>query len=132
LGENFSSVAAELSGSDGYIGWVPENAFPEFDPYLFGTDEKPATLGPGEVSDQIYADETIFLLQAIGETETREVSQQMIFRMASSLVDEWKADQLSQGSDQGWVKINFDSHRYAWVTDQVRLTRPRVTPQPQQ
>jgi parvulin-like peptidyl-prolyl isomerase len=132
LGENFSSVAAELSGSDGYIGWVPEKAFPEFDPYLFGTDEKPAKLGPGEVSNQIYVDETIFLLQAIGETETRDLSQQMMFRMASSLVDEWKADQLSQGSDQGWAKINIDSHLYAWVTDQVRLTRPRVTPQPQQ
>ena len=39
----------------------------------------------------------------------------------------WRA-----GSEEGWVKINFDSNRYAWVTEQVRLTAPRVTPPPQQ
>ncbi len=149
LGQDFGAVSREISGSDGYIGWVPEGAFPEFDRYLFGevceagdddpdcveTDSgrrKPPLLESGEISPPIYEDESIFIIQAIGDTETRELEPAMQFQMASALVDQWKDDQLKQGSDEGWVKINFDSNRYAWVTDQVRLTRPRVTPPPQQ
>ena len=137
LGQDFASVARELTGTDGYIGWVPEGAFPEFDRYLFGEvgedgQREPPLLDAGEVSKPIYVDESIFLVQAIGETETRGIEPAMQFQMAGALVEKWKDDQLAQGSDEGWVKINFDSNRYAWVTDQVRLTRPRVTPQPQQ
>ncbi len=141
LGQDFASVAREISGSDGYIGWVPEGAFPEFDRYLFGETEiaedgtetrKPATLELGEISPPIYVDESIFIIQAIGGPETQEVDSRMLFQMASALVEKWKEEQLQRGSEDGWVKINFDSNRYAWVTDQVRLTRPRVTPQPQQ
>ncbi len=141
LGQDFGSVSREISGNDGYIGWVPEGAFPEFDRYLFGETEiaedgtetrKPATLEPGEISTPIYDDETIFIIQTIGGPETREVGSQMLFQMASARVEKWKDDQLARGSEEGWVKINFDSNRYAWVTDQVRLTAPRVTPPPQQ
>ena len=143
LGEDFATVARELSGSDGYLGWVPEGAFPDFDRYLFGevrtdgngeTVHRPALLEPGDVSDPIYASESqiIFLIQPIGAVETREIEPAMQFQMAGARVDEWKADQLALGSEEGWVKINFDSNRYAWVTEQVRLTRPRVTPEPQQ
>lgn len=141
LGEDFGNVAREISGADGYIGWVPEGAFPEFDRYLFGetvidengeTTRKPPLLSAGDVSDPIYEEQTIFLVQVIGPPETRQVELAMQFQMASAAVDRWKDDQLAQGSEEGWVKINFDSNRYAWVTEQVRLTRPRVTPPPQQ
>ena len=138
LGEDFGAVSREITGSDGYIGWAPEGAFPEFDPYLFGAvaddtgERSPPLLSPGQVSPPIYSDETIFLIQAIGELETRELAPPMQFQMASAQVEKWKDDQLAQGSNEGWVKINFDSDRYAWVTDQVRLTAPRVTPPPQQ
>ena len=30
LGEDFAAVSREISGNDGYIGWVPEGAFPRF------------------------------------------------------------------------------------------------------
>ena len=138
LGEDFGAVSREITGSDGYIGWAPEGAFPEFDPYLFGAvaddtgERSPPLLSPGQVSPPIYSDETIFLIQAIGELETRELAPPMQFQMASAQVEKWQDDQLAQGSEEGWVKINFDSDRYAWVTDQVRLTAPRVTPPPQQ
>ena len=141
LGEDFATVSREISGTDGYIGWVPEGAFPEFDRYLFGetvvsengeTTRKPALLEAGDISTPIYEDQTIFLIQAIGPVETRAVEPAMQFQMAGAGVEKWKDDQLAQGSEEGWVKINFDSNRYAWVTEQVRLTRPRVTPQPQQ
>ena len=138
LGEDFGAVSREITGSDGYIGWAPEGAFPEFDPYLFGPvdddtgERSPPLLSPGAVSPPIYSDETIFLIQVIGELETRELAPPMQFQMAGAQVEQWKDDQLAQGSEEGWVKINFDSDRYAWVTDQVRLTAPRVTPPPQQ
>ena len=138
LGEDFGAVSREITGSDGYIGWAPEGAFPEFDPYLFGAvaddtgERSPPLLSPGQVSPPIYSDETIFLIQAIGELETRELAPPMQFQMAGAQVEQWQDDQLAQGSNEGWVKINFDSDRYAWVTDQVRLTAPRVTPPPQQ
>ena len=131
LGEDFGSVSREISGSEGYIGWVPEGAFPEFDSYIFGANEvaqdgtatrKPALLEAREISAPIYIDETIFIIQTIGGPETRDVEAQMLFQMASARVEQWKDDQLQRGSEDGWVKINFDSNRYAWVTDQVRLT----------
>jgi parvulin-like peptidyl-prolyl isomerase len=141
LGEDFATVAREISGSDGYLGWVPEGAFPEFDRYLFGetsvddsgeTIRKPPLLAEGDVSDPIYQDQTIFIVQTIGPVETREVELAMQFQMAGARVEQWKDDQLAQGSNEGWVKINFDSNRYSWVTEQVRVTRPRVTPEAQQ
>ena len=141
LGEDFATVSRELTGNDGYLGWVPQGAFPEFDRYLFGetvvddsgaTVEKPPVLEAGEVSGPIFEDQTIFLIQAIGDVETREIEPAMQFQMAGARVDEWKDNQLTQGTTDGWVKINFDSNRYAWVTEQVRLTRPRVTQEPPQ
>ncbi len=140
LGEDFATVARELSGTDGYVGWVPEGAFPEFDRYLFGEDveengetvRRPPLLETGEISDPIYVEQTIFVIQAIGAAETREIELRMQSQVAAEMVEKWKDDQLTRGSEEGWVKINFDSNRYAWVTEQVRLTRPRVTPEPQQ
>ena len=141
LGEDFATVSRELTGNDGYLGWVPQGAFPEFDRHLFGetvvdesgaTVEKPPLLEAGEVSGPIFEDQTIFLIQAIGDVETREIEPAMQFQMAGARVDEWKDNQLTQGTTDGWVKINFDSNRYAWVTEQVRLTRPRVTQEPPQ
>ena len=141
LGEDFAAVSREISGRDGYIGWVPEGAFPDFDPHLFGetvvtesgeTQRTPPLLSAGEVSDPIYVEQSIFLIQPVGDVESREIEPAMQFQMAGARVEQWKDDQLTQGTQEGWVKINFDSNRYAWVTEQVRLTRPRVTPQPQQ
>ena len=141
LGEDFAAVAREISGNDGYVGWVPEGAFPDFDPHLFGetvvtedgeTQRKPPLLSAGDVSDPIYAEQSIFLIQPVGDVESREIEPAMRFQMAGARVEQWKDDQLTQGTQEGWVRINFDSNRYSWVTEQVRLTRPRVTPPPQQ
>lgn len=139
LGEDFATVSRELSANNGYIGWVPEGAFPEFDRYLFGetvvdesgeTVRKPPLLEAGEVSDPIYEEQSIFLIQPVGDVETREIEPAMQFQIAGARVDQWKDDQLLQGTTEGWVRINFDSNRYSWVTEQVRLTRPRVTQEP--
>ena len=104
LGEDFASVSREISGSDGYIGWVPEGAITEFNRHLFGEDGEPPLLGPGDISSSIFVQDNIVLLQAIGEPETREIEPAMQFQLAAARVEKWKADQLSQGSDDGWVK----------------------------
>ena len=51
-------------------------------------------------------------------------------KLSIELVKKWQTEQLTLGSTGGWVKIYFNSDRYAWVADQVRLTAPRVD-QPQ-
>ena len=118
LGEDFAAVSREISGNDGYIGWVPEGAFPDFDPHLFGetvvtesgeTQSKPPLLSAGEVSDPIYVEQSIFLIQPVGDVESREIEPAMQFQMAGARVERWKDDQLTQGTQEGWVRINFDS-----------------------
>ena len=48
--EDFATVASEVSVSEGYsdrsgyVGWVPEGAFPELDPLMYG-DEEGKSLG---------------------------------------------------------------------------------------
>ena len=48
----------------------------------------------------------------------------MQFQMAGARVERWKDDQLTQGTQEGWVRINFDSNRYSWVTEQVGSPAP--------
>ena len=129
LGQDFGSVAREVTGTDGYVGWVPEGAFPEFDRYLFGETDigNPALLETGEISHPIHGDESIFIVQPIGEAEIRQIEPAMQFQMASVLVENWKDEQLKRGSEEGWVKINFDSDLYAWVSDQTRPATPLPT-----
>ena len=50
----------------------------------------------------------------------------MVQKLIIETVSKWQSDQLSQGSRDGWLRINFDSDRYAWVADQVGVTAPRV------
>ena len=38
----------------------------------------------------------------------------------------WRSDQMERGSKEKWLKVNFDSDRYAWVAEQIRVTAPRV------
>ena len=33
---------------------------------------------------------------------------------------------MERGSKEKWLKVNFDSDRYAWVAEQVSITAPRV------
>ncbi len=56
----------------------------------------------------------------------------MRFKLNAEQVNNWRNEQLNRGSEEGWLKINFNSDLYAWVADQVRLTAPRVERNPQQ
>jgi hypothetical protein len=131
--EEFAEVAAEVNqpvgfaNQRGYVGWVPEGAFPELDEALFGNEEeKVEPLAVGEISDPIVTQDGVYIIHKLSEPMEHKLTDLMRLKLNREMVEEWKNDQLSRGSDEGWLKINFDSDRYAWVADQVRLTAPRV------
>ena len=137
--EDFWEVAAEVNASggfadsDGYVGWVPEGAFPDFDKLLFSTDKGQALLEVGGISDpQFTGEDGIFIIHKLSDLEERELSPLMLYKLTTEMVEGWQETQLTQGSHDGWLEINFDSDRYAWVADQVRLTAPRVPKPPVQ
>ena len=137
--EDFWEVAADVNASggfadsDGYVGWVPEGAFPDFDKLLFSTDEGQALLEVGDISDpQFTGEDGIFIIHKLSDLDERELSPLMLYKLTTEMVKGWQETQLTQGSHDGWLEINFDSDRYAWVADQVRLTAPRVPKPPAQ
>ena len=139
--EEFNVVAAEVAtpegfaNFEGYVGWVPEGAFPDLDHVLYGDPEAEAEadrqpLDVGAISEPVYVQDGIYIIHKLSGAEERELEPIMHFKLAQEMVNEWRNEQLTRGSKDGWVKINFDSHRYAWVADQVRLTAPRIEQPP--
>ncbi len=140
--EEFANVAAEVGASagfadfNGYVGWVPQGAFPDLDETIFGSEgngeeeRKVEPLPVGETSDPVFLQEGVYIIRKIAGPEERELEVIMQVKLAHELVEEWRNEQLSRGSKEGWLKINFDSDRYAWVADQIRLTAPRVEQPP--
>ncbi len=131
--EEFANVAAEVgqsagfAGFDGYVGWIPEGAFPDLDPVIYGDPEnEEEALAVGGISEPVFLQEGVYIIHKISGPEERELEPIMQVKVANELVEKWRNEQLSAGSKEGWLKINFDSDRYAWVADQVRLTAPRV------
>lgn len=140
--EDFSAVAAEVGSpagfaeDTGYVGWVPEGAFPRLDEVLFGGsgegEESTEPLAVGEISDPVFTQDGVYIIRKITGPEERELDRLMRQQLNVQMVQDWQNQQLSRGSREGWLKINFDSDRYAWVADQVRVTAPRVDRQQQQ
>jgi hypothetical protein len=135
--EDFDIVAADVAlasqqGPDfadgrGYVGWIPQGAFPVLDDDIYGNEEEEVeALAVDEISQPIFTQDGIYLIHKLAGPEEQELSNVMRFKLNTELVNNWRNDQLTRGSDEGWLKVNFDSDRYAWVADQVRLTAPRV------
>ncbi len=138
-GEDFAVVASEVGNPVGYadragmVGWVPQGAFPDLDDVLFGgegEDEQP--LAVDAIGDPLFIQDGIYIIHKLSGPEEHELSGIMRFKLNQELVKQWQNDQLGRGSNEGWLLINSDSDRYAWVADQVRLTAPRVPQQPAQ
>ena len=155
--EDFGLVAAEVNIPDGftdaqgYVGWVPQDTFPELDDVLFGNpDRDREPLPAGEISDLIFTQEGVYIVHKISGPEERplrgfsdiidmdsiqdlpreevdalRLELRIRGQLAQNEVDQWFEDQISRGSDEGWLKIRFDSELYAWVADQVQLSAPR-------
>ena len=137
--EDFAVVASEVgnpvgfANQEGVVGWVPQGAFPSLDDVLFGGEgEENQALAVDAISDPIFIQEGIYIVHKLSGPEEHELDGLMRFKLNQELVKLWQNEQLGRGSDEGWLKINFDSARYAWVADQVRLTAPRIPQQPGQ
>ena len=131
--EEFAAVAAEVSQSEGfsdrlgYVGWVPPGAFPDLDTTLYGDAERGVeALTPGETSEPVYSTDGIYIVRLISGPELQEVRPIIGNKLTLEMVREWQAEQVKVGADDGWVKMNFNSTLYAWVADQVFVTRPRL------
>ena len=158
--EEFGVVASEVNIPDGftdpegYVGWVPQEAFPELDDILFGNPGRDQEALPeGEISDPYFSQDGVYIIQIISGPEVRplrgfqhladmdeaafnDMSPEerdglrreltMRGRLSQEKVDQWFEDQVSRGSDEGWLTINFNSEVYAWVADQVQLSAPRI------
>ena len=129
--EDFPSVAAEFfipmefGDEEGYVGWVPEGAFPDLDPFLYGSDEQ-EPLALGEISQPVYGGDATYIIHLLSDAKARDLAPRMMLKLTSSMVEKWRNDQLTRGSKEKWLKVNFDSHRYAWVAEQVAITAPRI------
>ena len=137
-GDEFGAVAVEVGTSggfandQGYVGWVPQGVFMELDVVLFGDLENEVEpLAVGAISEPQFGQDAVFIIKKLAGPEEHEFEFKMLRQLVNVRVDEWHSEQLSRGSSEGWLTINFDSDRYAWVADQVNLTKPRVE-QPKQ
>ena len=137
--EAFAKVASEISAQSaiyadpsGYVGWVPRGAFPELDDALFGNEEEgKEALQEGEISDPLFTQSGIYIIEKLGGPEEQEISNRMRSKLNNELVLKWQNDQQIRGSEEGWLRMNFNSKYYAWVADQVKLSAPRTGQSPQ-
>jgi hypothetical protein len=135
--EDFAQVAAEVGAPDtfanesGYVGWLPQRAFPDLDEVIFGGEGK-APLAVGAISDPVVTREGSYIIRKKSSPEQRELSPLMRAKLNNELLTKWQNEQLKRGSDEGWLRMNFDSDKYAWVAAQVRVSAPRVPPVPPQ
>ena len=130
--EEFAVVAAEVgspagfANNDGYVGWVPRGAFPEFEDVFFGNQSNEiAPPEPGSFTDPIDTATGIYLIHVLSAPQQRDLSSLMRFKINSELVDQWNRDQLVRGANDGWLRMNFNSKWYEWVADQVDISKPR-------
>ena len=123
------SIPDDYSDSRGYVGWVPQGAFPRLDPLLFGNDSTDP-LPRNRPSDPVLRDEGTYILKVTGGPEEREVSQVMTDRLKEQALDLWLGEKKVQGSEEGWLEVKFDSKIYDWVIEQMRQSEGPPTAEP--
>jgi parvulin-like peptidyl-prolyl isomerase len=131
--EDFGVVAREVSESggfaraDGYVGWVPRDTFPDLDQALYGDPDRGLTaLAPGETSRPIFTSDAVYIIKVLSGPEIQELDPRVQIKLNIELVRQWQELQLKTGSENGAVRMNFNSKLYAWVADQVFVTAPRL------
>jgi len=127
--QDFGIVAADVADPqgfadvNGYVGWVPRQAFPDLDDLLYGDEEKGTEpLAVGEISDTTFTLDGIFIVRKLTGPEEQELTNTMWVKLNRALVLEWRQQQQLRGSEEGWMRMNFNSKWYEWVADQVHLT----------
>lgn len=121
------STDRRFSDNEGYVGWVPEGAFPSLDGALFGADgEEP--LARNEISQPIYAPEGVYILKVAAGPQAQEISEIMRGQLTNEALSDWLLTKREIGAREGWLEVNFSSELYEWVNRKVREAAPPVTP----
>lgn len=130
--EEFGPVAAEIGAqsdfadASGYVGWVPQGAFPELDRALFGDDEDGIErLAIGEISPPVSSQDGSYIVHVLDQAEDTEIAIEMRAQLLNQAIIRWQLEQLTTGGRERWLRMNFDSDLYAWVADQVNISAPR-------
>ena len=73
-------------------------------------------------------------MNVLSPAEDRELTGLMGNKLLKESLNRWQRDALVEGTESGFVRMNFNSRLYEWVTDQVFVTAPRIerpTPVPE-
>ena len=87
-GEDFGALADEFSADrgtatdEGYLGWIPEGAYPVLDDVIF-------SLEPGEISDAVPVQDSVYFLKVDGVAESREVEPEMLDQLKNIAFQTW-------------------------------------------
>jgi hypothetical protein len=120
---------AEAVRKNGEVGWVPQGVLPNLDDLLFKELEpcsKPEQLQGCKLSDAIPQVEpggggtryTIYLVRE--RAEAREVEERHLETLKTRALQEW----LNKERQSNKVEISFDSNRYEWLINKLRLSAP--------
>ena len=131
--EEFTEVASDFSAafkyahSNGYVGWVPQGAFPEVDEVLYGGEGK-EPLPQGEVSKDILMGEYIYLAKVMDGPDVREVlEQEWLPLMKNAALKAWLNERFLKGRSEGWLAMNYNSDLYSWGVKQLAETARQGT-----
>ena len=124
--EDFSAVAAEVNterrfaDGEGYVGWVPRDAFTFLDGHLFGDSENGIdAMEIDEIRGPIINESGTHFIQVLDGPAQREISDLMTDRMKDQALSTWLIDQQIEGGRNGWLEVKNNSAIYAWVLEQV-------------
>ena len=130
--QDFTTVARDagipqgFADANGYVGWVPHQAFPDLDGLLYGDEEKARKpLAVGEISNPEFTVDGIFIVRKLSGPEEQPLTETMRNKLNFELVLNWQRQQQIRGSEARWLKMNFNSKWYEWVADQVHISAPR-------
>lgn len=115
-GETFAAVAADLNTDTtfadeaGVVGWVPENAFPELDSYLFGEDLQ-LNLPTGPVQTSLGT----LVIEVTEGPSTQPLSDDMRSLRALNDLDDW----LQVQSSALLERLRLSDQQITWVYKQL-------------
>jgi hypothetical protein len=87
-GDDFGALADEFSADrgtatiEGYLGWVPEGAYPALDDDIF-------SLEPGQTSDGVDVQDNVYFLKVGQVAESREVEPEMLDQLKNIAFQTW-------------------------------------------
>ncbi len=125
--QGFETVAADYSKNfvyalpNGSVGWIPKGAFPDLDPWLFGTEDFPG-IDSGDLTEGIQSGDHFVIAKVNDGPKVMEVGARWRSKLREQLLESWVEDRFEKGTSEGWVGINFDSSLYEWTVEQLMQT----------